>query len=245
MDGKNTACVVLPTYNEAENVSLLIPRIMKEAECLPHCRVIVLVVDDDSPDGTALEVRRLSRDYRRVFLLSGRKQGIGAAYQRGISFALKAFDPDLIIQMDADLQHDPALIPSLIRACDSGADIAIGSRLVPGGGMTGVSAARRAPTRLANRVLFRMNSCRPPHDFTSGFRCIRTSLLSDTLMAARLPQGYAFIWVFLWRLIRDGRPEIREIPLCFPPRQRGASKMCVSDVMGSILCLIRILISRG
>lgn len=244
---RKKACVVLPTYNEAGNVPILIPRILRAAEHLPEFDLHVLVVDDASPDGTAREVERLSRRHPEVSLLCGRKQGIGEAYQRGMAHALTAFDPDLIVQMDADLQHDPSLLPSLILSCDSGYDVAIGSRLVPGGSLGDIPWVRRVLSRLGNRLLRLLISPEGPRDCTSGFRCIRADLLNRIDSSTPLPRGHAFLWVFLQSLLQvgDRTVQVQEIPMQFHPRGHGKSKLGVRMALDSATHLVRCALRRS
>src|SRR5919205_2029142 len=122
------ACIVLPTYNEAENVRVLLPSIFAVAARIRTHEVHVLVVDDASPDGTQDVVRRLMEREPRLHLVSGRKQGLGVAYQRGFAHALATLDPEFVVQMDADLQHPPSLLPLFLDLASHGYSVVIGSR---------------------------------------------------------------------------------------------------------------------
>ena len=130
---KRVACIVLPTYNEAENAKVVIPCIFAQAERIPTHDLHVVVVDDNSPDGTAAVVRNLMTTYPPLHLLTGDKKGLGDAYQRGMAYAMKALQPDLMFEMDADLQHDPTLLPSFVALANSGFSLVIGSRFISGG----------------------------------------------------------------------------------------------------------------
>src|ERR687892_351419 len=105
---KKIACVILPTYNEAQNVSILIPRIFEQANKISTHELHVLVVDDNSPDGTQNVVRKYIDEYTSLHLITGEKKGLGEAYKRGMVFALSKLKPEIVFQMDADLQHDPS-----------------------------------------------------------------------------------------------------------------------------------------
>jgi dolichol-phosphate mannosyltransferase len=125
---KAIACIVLPTFNEAENVSILLPRIFSQSGAIQAHELHVLVVDDHSPDGTANRVREAAHRYPNLHLLSGERRGLGDAYMRGIAHAIETWRPHLILQMDADPQHDPALLPQMITLASDSYDVVIGSR---------------------------------------------------------------------------------------------------------------------
>jgi dolichol-phosphate mannosyltransferase len=117
---KKIACVILPTYNEAQNVSILIPRIFEQASKIPTHELHILVVDDNSPDGTGEIVRKYIDQYPSLHITTGEKKGLGEAYKRGIAFTLSTLKPDIVFQMDADLQHDPSLLPLFVNLSNHG-----------------------------------------------------------------------------------------------------------------------------
>lgn len=215
-DGRG-AVVVVPTYNEAANIGELAARLRHH---LPAADL--LVVDDASPDGTAALVAEMARARPGVHLLSrSGKQGLGAAYRAGFAWALDR-GYQRIVQMDADLSHDPADVPALLTAAD-GCGVAIGSRFVRGGGIIGWPRRRWLLSRSANlyaQLLLRL----PVRDLTGGFKCWRAELLAalepDSLAAA----GYVFQVETTWRALRLGFTA-REVPIVFRERLRGASKM--------------------
>src|SRR6266498_3131771 len=126
--------VILPTYNERENISKMIPLLEEEIfPTIKNHKMHILVVDDKSPDGTADAVKELMKKWDNVKLLSGDKDGLGAAYVRGMKHAMKEMDADAVMEFDSDFQHNPHDIPRLISAMDQGADYVIGSRYIPGG----------------------------------------------------------------------------------------------------------------
>lgn len=123
-------CFIIPTYNEAENITLLLQRL---SELYQDRNMMFLVVDDESPDGTGLLVREFARRDARVHLLEGKKRGLGAAYVRGITHAMDRLEAEVVVQMDADFSHDPEDAGRLVECVATGADVVIGSRYVPGG----------------------------------------------------------------------------------------------------------------
>jgi dolichol-phosphate mannosyltransferase len=169
--------VVMPTYNERENIALLVPAIYRELCTLPY-EFHILVVDDNSPDGTAQEVRVLAGVYPRVCLKTGPRLGLGAAYVRGLRYALENLDADIVIQMDADFSHKVEDIPRLLASLESGYDVVIGSRCVSGGGIEGDwSLLRKWQSAEANLLVRFVCGMRDVRDCTAGFRAIRGAVL--------------------------------------------------------------------
>src|SRR5438309_2035865 len=147
------ACVCLPTYNEAENVKVVIPRIFQQAVKIPTHDLHVVVIDDNSPDGTALAVRELMDGFPNLHLLSGEKRGLGEAYKRGMAYALTHLHADLIFEMDADLQHDPSLLPSFAVLANEGFGLVIGSRFMSGGAVVNFPWPRKLISLLGTRLV--------------------------------------------------------------------------------------------
>ena len=173
----NSVCIIVPTYNEAENISLLLTQLAPVLDGLALVAAYVLVVDDESPDGTADIVATFQQGSQRIKLISGPKQGLGSAYTRGIDYALDELVVDAIVQMDADLSHAPADIPKSL-GCLEDADVAIGSRYVAGGKIDAQwGMMRRLLSRGANIAARFVAGIYHVHDCTGGFRAIRTSAL--------------------------------------------------------------------
>ena len=238
-----TACIVLPTYNEAENVRLLVPRIFAETRDVPGHEIHVLVVDDSSPDGTEQVVRQLMATNPRLHVVSGAKRGLGVAYRRGFSHALQWLGADLVLQMDADLQHPPALLPLFLRLADEGYDVVIGSRFAPGGATPRFSWRRRLASRLGNALVRTLGGLPPLHDCTSGFRCIRADLLRRCDLSFLATRGYAFQTSLLGELLRQGARPI-EVPMVFGERTYGASKLGLRDQLEFLGNLVRLRLRR-
>jgi dolichol-phosphate mannosyltransferase len=210
--------VVLPTYNEADNLERIVPAIL---ERLPHSRR-VLIVDDDSPDGTGQIADRLAAGRDDVEVLHrSEKRGLGPAYVAGFRRAL-AGEAQLMVSMDADFSHDPAFLPRLIEAA-AVADVVVGSRYVPGGGISEWGAFRRAISRGGNlyaRVLLGI----PVRDLTGGFKCYRRWVLEAIDLDSIDSLGYAFQVELTFRAVRRGF-RVVEVPITFRERREGSSKM--------------------
>jgi dolichol-phosphate mannosyltransferase len=224
--------VVIPTYNEAENIGQLIPQIL----ALPRFRV--LVVDDASPDGTGAIVAALAQGDPRVGLLARPgKLGLGSAYIAGFRRAL-AEGADYIFEMDADFSHDPRYLPALLAAAEAGNDLVIGSRYVPGGGTTDWGVIRRIISRGGNLYAGLILGL-PVADSTGGFRCYRRQGLARIDLSAVRSNGYAFQVEMAYRVYRAGL-RIREVPIIFPDRRVGQSKMSRRIVIEALVNVWRL-----
>lgn len=225
------ALVVIPTYNEAENIEAILKAV---AVAVPQASV--LVVDDGSPDGTGDIVERMAGDDPRVHLLRGKgKSGLGTAYIRGFTWGLDA-GYQRFVEMDADFSHDPCAIPELLaRAQDC--DVAVGSRYIPGGGVEGWSRGRHLLSRggnLYNRAALGFHV----KDSTSGFRCYRRSVLQAIPLSGVRSNGYAFQIDMTYRAWKLGF-RICEVPIIFRERSLGASKMSRSIVSEALISVGR------
>ncbi len=238
-----TACIVLPTYNEAANVRVLVPRIFARTSDVSGTEVHVLVVDDGSPDGTQDVIRQLMTSYARLHLLTGRKQGLGVAYQRGFEHALRALRSDLVLQMDADLQHSPDLLPLFLDLADRGYGVVIGSRFAPGGETPEFSAYRRAMSRVGNALVRWLGGLPPIHDCTSGYRCIDARTLRRCDFSFLATRGYAFQTSLLGELLRNGARPI-EVPMRFGERTYGVSKLTLRDQLEFLANVLRMRFRR-
>ena len=205
--------IVVPTYDEVENVPHLMTRLTANV-----IGAHVLVVDDASPDGTAVVARNAGAE---VLERSG-KLGLGAAYRDGFATAL-ARGARCVVQMDADLSHDPAYLPELLSAVFAGADAAIGSRYVPGGDCVEWPRLRRFLSRWGNRYAAGMLGL-AVNDATSGYRAYSADVLRRMDVASVRADGYGFQVEMTHRLVRTGG-RVVEIPIVFRDRQRGTSKL--------------------
>jgi dolichol-phosphate mannosyltransferase len=210
------AVICLPTYNERENLESML-------RALAPLGVRVLVIDDNSPDGTGEIADRLASELGFVSVLHReRKEGLGPAYLAGFARAL-ADGADYVLEMDCDFSHDPADVPRLIAACDAGADLALGSRYVAGGGTENWGVARRivsAGGSLYARLLLGVGV----RDLTGGFKCYRRAGLERIDLGAIHSKGYAFQIEGTYRTLRAGFTVV-EVPIQFVDRTAGHSKM--------------------
>ncbi len=224
--------VIVPTYNEAENIGQLLPQILAQS------RFRVLVVDDSSPDGTGAQVAAMSRDDPRIGLLSrAGKLGLGSAYIAGFRQAL-AEGAEYIFEMDADFSHDPRYLPTLLAAAEQGHDLVIGSRYVPGGGTTDWGLIRRIISRGGN-IYAGIILGLPIADSTGGFRCYRRRVLATIDLGAVRSNGYAFQIEMAYRVRRAGFT-IGEVPIIFPDRRVGNSKMSRRIVIEALVNVWRL-----
>ena len=219
------AVVCLPTYNERENLEPML-------RALADKDVRVLVIDDNSPDGTGDLADRLASELGYVDVLHREsKEGLGPAYLAGFRRAL-ASDAELILEMDCDFSHDPEYVPRLIAATEDGADLALGSRYVPGGGVRNwgllrrfISAGGSAYARIILGVSVR--------DLTGGFKCYRRTVLEVIDLDAVDSKGYAFQIETTYRTLRAGF-KVVEVPITFADREVGGSKMSKAIVAEAI-----------
>jgi dolichol-phosphate mannosyltransferase len=210
--------VILPTYNEAENLERIVGAVL---EHLPGSRR-VLIVDDNSPDGTGKIADRLAESEESVEVLHRtHKEGLGPAYLAGFRVALDG-GAERVIEMDADFSHDPRYLPALIEATED-ADLAIGSRYVPGGGITEWGPMRRFISR-GGSAYARAALGLPVQDLTGGFKCFRRIVLESIDLETIEARGYAFQVETTYRAIKSGF-RVVEVPIVFKDRADGTSKM--------------------
>ena len=217
-----SACFIIPTYNEAENIASLLQRLIED---YGSDDVVFLIVDDNSPDGTADLVRSLMQEGNgQIQLIQGERRGLGAAYIRGMVHALEVTGADMVVQMDADFSHDPRDARRLLRRVREGADVAIGSRYVPGGSLDERwSLQRRLQSGLANLLARRVGGIKGVRDCTSGFKAIRAGCLRQARPGTIPVTGYVFQPVLLHRLAQCGARMVEE-PIHFNDRKGGETK---------------------
>lgn len=230
------ALVVIPTYNERANLPILVNGLMK------HEGVRVLVVDDQSPDGTGEIGETLAREFPgRVSVMHRTgKRGFGRSYIDGMKQAIT--EPvDVICQMDADLSHNPQQLPDLIAA-SANADVVIGSRYIPGGKIVNWPKRRRALSRVAN-VYIRTITRLQTKDCTSGYRCWTKQAMTAMPLNDFISDGYSFLVEMLFLAVRAGC-RIAEVPITFVERREGESKVSRAVLLESALTPWRLRSSR-
>ena len=231
-----TALVIVPTYNERDNLPVLVRALMT------HPEVSVLVVDDNSPDGTGAIADDLAREFpgRIDVMHRTMNRGLGRSYIDGIRSVLDR-PVDVICQMDSDLSHDPAHLHDLIAATDH-ADVVIGSRYVPGGAIVNWPRRRRWLSRFANAYI-RLVTRLGPRDCTSGYRCWRREALAQVPLDQSASDGYSFLVEMLFAASAAGL-RFAEVPITFVERRQGESKLSGAVLLESAITPWRLIASR-
>ena len=220
------ATICLPTYNEAENLERMI-------RALEPAGAQVLVIDDNSPDGTGAIADRLAAELDWVNVLHReRKEGLGAAYLAGFERAL-ADGAELVVEMDCDFSHDPGDVPRLLAAAEDGADLVLGSRYVKGGSVSDDWGFIRRAVSSGGSVYARLILGVPVRDLTGGFKCFRRAVLEAIDLETVQAKGYAFQIELSYRARRRGF-RVVEVPIRFVDRTRGGSKMSHAIVLEAI-----------
>jgi len=234
-----SAIVVVPTYNELENVVKLVEAIRN----LPE-KVHILIVDDNSPDGTGQVADELSRQYPgEVFVLHReRKEGLGRAYVAAFQHVLKNFDYTCIIQMDCDFSHDPVYIGEFLKVIQ-GADLVLGSRYITGVNVVNWDFKRLLLSKFASAYV-RLVTGMPYTDLTGGFKCWRRATLEALQLDRIFSMGYLFQVETTYRVWRTGRFKIVETPIIFYERNRGRSKIHPGIILEALIGVIRLRFTR-
>lgn len=235
--------VIVPTFNEAENIRLLVSEIL----ALPIA-VDVVVIDDHSPDGTGQIADELAARHPAVHVVHrAGKLGLGTAYIAGFKYALAndadgSHPYDRIMTMDADFSHHPRYIPAMVEKSQQ-ADLVIGSRYVRGGGTSGCPLPRKALSWGANAFTKTMLGLRAM-DCTAGFRCYRREVLESIDLDAIFSNGYSFLIEMLFRCARKGW-QVGEVPILFENRVRGRSKISRNEIIRAMYTVLRLAKERA
>ncbi len=231
--------VILPTYNEKENIEELIVRL--EDEIFPQIKnhkMSILVADDFSPDGTSGLVKKLMNKYKNLQISEGSKNGLGAAYIRGMNYAISNMDAEVLFEMDADGQHDPTKIPDFLKKIDEGCDMVIGTRYSAGGSIPKNWPPQRklfsiAANLFVRTVFMRLNI----HDWTGGYRALKKEVFLKEKKELESYNGYIFQISFLQKAVRDGF-KIGEVPFHFTDRTLGKSKIAPLGYIFDVLYFV-------
>lgn len=222
------ALVILPTFNEKENIKTLIPAIFEitKNETLKKWELHVLVIDDSSPDHTAEEVKKLIKKYPRLHLIIGKKQGLGKAYLHGFAWAEKNLQPYVVFEMDADWSHDPKTVPLFLKKIEEGADFVVGARyFIKGGSIPKTWALHRKILSFCANLIVRLGLMNlSVRDWTNGFRCIKFWFIKEIASEMNPFNGYVFQIALLDKASKRGL-KISEIPCQFDDRKEGISKI--------------------
>ncbi len=229
--------IIIPTYNEKDNISILLEKIFN---LVPH--IYVMAVDDNSPDGTAAVVKNLMAKYPNLSLMERKhKDGLGRAYVAAFKEILKNRDFSTITMMDADLSHDPKYLSTFLEFSRS-YDTVIGSRYIPNGGVTQKWGLWRRLLSASGNIYLRMIFFRYPiHDWTTGYNTIKTDMLRKLNLGLLSPKGYAFVSSLKYYLAKNGA-RIKESPIFFEERNGGESKMSFSIIFEGLLTPWKIII---
>ncbi|MGD2248090.1 MAG: polyprenol monophosphomannose synthase [Candidatus Methanofastidiosia archaeon] len=220
-------CVVVPTYNEAENIKALIQNLETVATTLQNYTMDILVADDKSPDGTADIVKNMQTKYNNIHIVSGDKKGMGQAYIRAFSKVIDSYH--IIITMDADFSHPPEMIPQFLEKIKK-CDIVIGSRYILGGSTPDWPVHRQLISKSANALARIVAGLSSVHDCTSNYRAIKTVILKKISFNRVSNKGYAFVTSTLWEY-KNQNARICEIPLVFHDRKKGKTKLRLKDMI--------------
>jgi glycosyltransferase XagB len=222
--------VVLPTYNEKENIQKMLDALLEQRAKIAEYDFCVLVVDDNSPDGTGNIVKQTAKKNPQVTLLSGNKEGLGRAYIRGFQYAIREMKADIVFEMDADFSHNPNDIPRLLAPFADGYTFVIGSRYVKGGSIPKEWPMVRVLNSKVGNILARwFGGMSSVNDCTGGFRAIDTQLIESIDVESLRVKGYAFQISLLNAALRKGA-KVYEVPIHFSERVYGASKIRLKDI---------------
>lgn len=227
--------VILPTYNERESIAAMLEKISIAARQTTRHEISIIVVDDNSPDGTQDVVRAYQKKNQRVHLLTGKKEGLGRALLRGMTYAVEKLKADVITQMDADLSHDPAVFPQFLAAIDAGADFVVGSRYIPGGSIPGNWAPHRKLFSVVGNAIVRFGLGHlSVHDWTGGYRAYKRKFFEAARHELASFSGYVFQIAFLHKSVLRGA-RVTEVPIHFTDRRFGHSKIAPAEYIKNVI----------
>lgn len=233
---KPKVIIVMPTYNEKDNIGLMIDELVgKEFPKIKGASMHLLVVDDNSPDGTGEVVKNKSKKYKSVHLLQGEKAGLGMAYVRGMRYAMDKLNADAVMEMDADFQHPPRFVKDMVAAYLGGADYVIGSRYIKGGSIPKKWAmSRKAMSYFGNLFIRVVWLNFKIHDMTTGFRLTKVKGVLDKIKLENLRElkRFAYKVDLLHQSIKNAK-KVVEVPLEFAPRTKDVSKFNIKETIST------------
>ncbi len=225
--------IIIPTYNEKDTIGKIIDQIITETKTSKY-NIHILVVDDNSPDGTGNIVEDLKKSNDHIHLLSGQKQGLGAAYIRGFHEAIENLQADVVFEMDADGSHPPEYIIPMLKAIENGGDVAVGTRFTKGGSIPANWGFIRKLQSVFGNIIARVVLLLPQyHDITTGFRATKTSVLKNVDYDRLLSKKFAYK-IHLFFLLDKSKSNIIEVPFAFVDREEGYSKMPRNEILESL-----------
>ena len=239
--------IVIPTYNEEGNIERLIE--ILENDIFPKIKdhkISILVADDSSPDGTADIVRKYMKKYNNIDISIGKKSGLGAAYLRGMSYAIEKMNADVMFEMDADLFHDPAKIPQFLEKIDQGYDFVVGTRYSQGGSIPSDWGIHRKIMSVYGNLFIRLLfGVKGIHDWTGGYRAIKKEVFLAEKSKLDKFTGYTFQVGFLYNAVSDGF-KVAEVAFVAKDRTRGKSKIPgIETIIRTLIFVISVRIIKG
>lgn len=237
------AIVIIPTYNERENVQKLVPLLFEQFDKVANWDMGILVVDDTSPDKTYDVVKQMQKEYKKLHLLvNPKKAGLGGAYLKGMAEAFNNLNAEVVFELDADLSHDPTKIPAFMKAIDEGADMVVGSRYIKGGGIPSNWGLHRKLMSIVGNLITQIALTNfSIKDWTGGFRALRKKVYTSVVgkITSKETLGYTFQIGFLNEVVRL-KFKVVEIPFHFVDRSIGESKLPLSYMQDTLLYLFRV-----
>lgn len=228
--------IVMPSYNEADNIGRMIKALFKdEFPKIKNAEMHLLVVDDNSPDGTGDLVKKEMKEYKNLHLLQGQKKGLGWAYVRGMRYAMDKLGADAIIEMDADFQHPPRFVKPMVEAYLNGADYVIGSRYIKGGSVPKEWALSRKAVSFFGNLFIRLVLLKPSiHDLTTGFRLAKVKGVLDKIDLEHLMEleRFAYKVDLLYQCMKNAKKTV-EVPLEFAARTEDKSKFNPKEMIST------------
>lgn len=235
--------IVMPTYNESKNIGRMIDELVgKYFPAITAAEMHLLVVDDNSPDGTAKIVLEKAKKYKKVHLLTGKKEGLGMAYVRGMKYAMDKLSADATLEMDSDFQHDPKHVIQMVQAYVDGADYVIGSRYIPGGTIPAGWALHRKAVSFFGNLFARIVLFMPQlHDMTTGFRLTRVKGVLDKIDLDHLMElkRFAFKVDLFYQSVKLSKKTV-EVPIHFGERTEETSKFSLTEMVATYMVVLRL-----
>lgn len=226
--------VIIPTYNERENIITLLDELSLLKRTIKNQKISFLVVDDTSPDGTSEVVKEYQKTHKDVYCITGKKEGLGSALLRGMTYAVETLHADTLVQMDADLSHDPKKFPLFIQAMNEGADFAVGSRYIKGGSIPeNWGIHRKIYSVMGNSIVRFGLGYLSIHDWTGGYRAYKKRFYEELKDEMKPYSGYVFQIAFLHKSVKLGA-KVVEIPFHFTDRLYGHSKIAPLKYISNI-----------
>ncbi len=241
------AVVIVPTYNERENVKVLIPMLLEVFKKIKNWQMAVLIVDDTSPDKTYELVQEMGKQYPQVHLLQNKqKSGLGGAYLKGMAHAFNLLHADVVFEFDADRSHDQTKIPLFLEKLDAGYDMVLGSRYIQGGGIPNDWGwHRKFLSVVGNLIIAVVLTNFSIHDWTGGYRAITKSVYESVLpfLNSERFMGYTFQIGFLYNAVKKGY-KIAEVPFVFKDRTHGHSKLGPEYIKNTLIYIMKVRIQE-